>query len=168
MHSAVQLIWLIGCSIAVPVQNEGGREKTVQVEGRSEETVYMYPMEYNDRRSDWSYFNDVECVGRGHQAVATRNQVLAYRIDQESLIGSDQDASSWTPVDGEHWMQIGRHRIGYGNLNGKTPSGVVSSSYYYGIVVWNSKLEAILCFERSIVMSFQLKKAKNRLKNGHL
>ena len=149
MHLAVQLISLIGCSIAVPVvQNDSG-EEVVQVEGRSEETVYMYPMEYNDRAVYWEYFNNVECVGRGHRGVADKNSVLKFRSDIESLIGSEPDASSWTPVQPyDTWMQIGRHRVGYGNYNkrwiyGKEPkyykkklycSGGTPIEYVYGIV----------------------------------
>ena len=58
MHLAVRLILLIGCSIAVPVvQNNGGEEEEefVQVEGRSEETVYKsVPVVQNNHMAELS------------------------------------------------------------------------------------------------------------------
>merc|ERR1712127_1066468 len=110
MRLLVGLILSVALSKAIPVTPNNGGRKDIQLTERvnqaNESTVYMYPVEFS--RFDWHYFNSVECTGRGHRGVASRDAVLEYRSDRESVVDS---GSSWTPAGGwNKWLQIGTMR----------------------------------------------------------
>ena len=106
MRPGFYLISLINIYAAVPIAPNNSSDWLTG------ETVFMYPTDENERcYHTWEYFYN-ECEMRGHQGLASRNEVLSFRQHQESPIDS---SSSWTPVQGtnymnynsEIWMQIG-------------------------------------------------------------
>ena len=109
MRPGFYLISLINIYAAVPIAPNNSSDLLTNTEDRSGRTVFVYPTNENDRcYHTWENFQ-YECEMRGHQGLASKNEVLSFREHQESTIDS---SLSWTPVqasnhNSEIWMQIG-------------------------------------------------------------
>ena len=129
MRVAFQLTFLINIYAAAPVANNNSSDGLTITKERSSDTVFVYPTEHNDHCHHWEFF-DRECAARGHLGLATRNEVLKFRLDQESQI---DPSVSWTPVQGrDNWMQIGtQSEYIYGSFNRKCDDGVCDTHGFH-------------------------------------